>query len=327
MTEAAANKKLYENEKEYFRLGGKSQTHYACVIKKSNDYDLFDDYAIEIGLEDFSLHYDLAKRKLLDVLKTEGVKEETHNDIDNNEVIHVDSKHIGLQSEPRYIKKLNELTGGCSISYNNNGLDSGTGGAFFKMKNSHSIYLLSNRHVMVNNNVELGTKITHPSRADARNQYDQEEIIGNVIWTSKKKSSITDAAIAKIYSDDFPVAIGKYTLSKHFLLNDIGIPKIGQNVKKCGRTTGETYGKIRSINCTINITQNIEQPQFYRKQILTTYMTEPGDSGSVLINNSGEVVGLLFAGDEFKSSFANNINNIFNSDNLFFNAANFSKFL
>ncbi|PWH83050.1 hypothetical protein DIS18_00400 [Algibacter marinivivus] len=326
MTEKEANEKLNSKEKEteYFNLSALHETQYAAVIKKSNDFSIIDDYAIEIGLSNFTYEYDSLKGLFGYFSKKEGMSLETQKDFQNGDIFPVKSNPISLHSNSSYYQKLEKLTGGCSISYENGDIYSGTAGAFFKLSDSQNIYMISNRHVIVDNDYGLETKIIHPSKTDAEKKEDIS-LIGKVFWTSKEKDDLLDAAIAIIYDEKTTVDIGKYSISNQLNFNSIAAPKIGQNIKKIGKTSGVTFGEIKSINCTVNITENIKKPKIYRKQILTTCISKPGDSGSVLLNNNNEVVGLLFGGNKLTASFSNNIMNIFNPIHPEIN--NFSKFV
>ena len=326
MTEQDANDRLNSKEKEaeYFKLSALHETQYAAVIKKSNDFSIIDDYAIEIGLTNFTYEYDTLRGLFTYFSMNEGMSSETQNDFQNGDIFPVQSNPISLHSTPINGKKLQKLTGGCSISYENGDIYTGTAGAFFKLSHSQDIYMLTNRHVIVDNDYELESRVIHPSKTDAEKKEDIN-IIGEVFWTSKEKDDLLDAAVAIIYNKKAPVDIGKYCISNQLNFNSIAAPKIGQNIKKIGRTSGVTFGEIKSINCTVNISENINRPKIYRKQILTTCISKPGDSGSVILNSNNDVVGLLFGGNKLEASFSNNIMNIFNPIHPEIN--NFSKFV
>ena len=325
MTEEEANRKLKsaEKEKEYFTISNLHETQYAAVIKKTNNFHIDNDYAIEIGLSNFTYEYDSMENLFTYLSPRENLSPETMEDFDKKDIIPVQSDRISLHSISNKSKKLEKLSGGCSISYENSDIYSGTAGAFFKLCNSHHIYLLSNRHVIVDNDFELETMVIHPSETDAIKKEDIS-VIGKIFWTSKAKDDFLDAAIA-IVNKNTQIDIGKYTVNNKLQFDSLAYPKIGQNVKKIGKTSGVTFGEIKSINCTVNVTENIRKPKMYRQQILTTCLSKPGDSGSIFINSNNEVVGLLFGGNRLTASFSNNIMNIFNNKHPKIN--NFSKFV
>ena len=86
---------------------------------------------------------------------------------------------------------------------------------------------------------------------------------------------------------------------------------VGMNVKKCGRTTKHTTGQVRSTNASVRVSGYPSGTRLFTGQILTTHMSQGGDSGSVICNSSNnKAVGLLFAGDGRTQTVANHINKI-----------------
>jgi hypothetical protein len=92
------------------------------------------------------------------------------------------------------------------------------------------------------------------------------------------------------------------------LFSGLGNAQVGMRVKKCGRTTEATFGFVRSINATVNVSGYPSGTMTFVNQILTTHMSQPGDSGSLLLDDSSNrVVGLLFAGDGSTQTIHNHI--------------------
>lgn len=69
----------------------------------------------------------------------------------------------------------------------------------------------------------------------------------------------------------------------------------GEELKKYGRTTRETTGKLMSKNVTIRINHRGDIVLF-RDVWRTTRMSAGGDSGSMVLDKDNNVVGLIFAG-------------------------------
>ena len=73
---------------------------------------------------------------------------------------------------------------------------------------------------------------------------------------------------------------------------------IGEIVWKAGATTGATIGKV---SAKIPYIFNNNANYYYRVDpvpgLTTGQVSDAGDSGSVVINQAGEAVGLLFGGD------------------------------
>ncbi|MFY0631035.1 MAG: trypsin-like peptidase domain-containing protein [Flavobacteriaceae bacterium] len=306
-----ANNLLHVNEEEYFKPTSSSSVHYIAVVKKSLNPDIIDDYVIEIGMSNYRT---ATRHKFLSDFDNDFINDSIKKGLENNDVI----INLGV-SEFKYqnCNGLKEkITGGVSVSYKDSTNVRGTAGAFFKMlNNSKEIYLLSNHHVLVDKD-ESNKIIVHPSRLDCKNPIE----IGELYW--KCFNQYFDAAIAKI---NYPVDIGKFTSSKHLIFNGIEEPKIGQNIRKYGLKTKLTHGEVRSVNCTISNGDNY--PKYYRNQILTSFMSLDGDSGSVLVNSDNKVIGLIFGGDDETSTYANNITKIFKSNICGEPKISFSKFV
>ena len=85
---------------------------------------------------------------------------------------------------------------------------------------------------------------------------------------------------------------------------DIGVvggvtpARLGMAVRKSGRSTGFTVGTVNVLDATVSIDFEGRTGRF-EGQIITTPMSRPGDSGSLLVAADALLaVGLLFAGSE-----------------------------
>ncbi|CAN5466593.1 hypothetical protein BH24ACT7_BH24ACT7_21160 [soil metagenome] len=81
---------------------------------------------------------------------------------------------------------------------------------------------------------------------------------------------------------------------------------VGDIVKKTGRTTNFTTGRVISVDATVNVNYGGGKVGKFVKQIITTSMSAGGDSGSLVLDTDNNAVGLLFAG----SSVVTIMNNI-----------------
>ncbi len=87
---------------------------------------------------------------------------------------------------------------------------------------------------------------------------------------------------------------------------------LGMAVRKSGRTTGFTTGTITLLNATVNVAYGNRTARF-TGQIITTPMSQGGDSGSLLVDGTSNVaVGLLFAGSD-QSTIFNPIDAVLNA--------------
>ena len=75
----------------------------------------------------------------------------------------------------------------------------------------------------------------------------------------------------------------------------IAMPGLGTRVIKSGRTTGLTHATVIQIDVTVDVRYG-EKAARFSNQIMTTPLSEPGDSGSLVLDYERNAVGLLFSG-------------------------------
>ncbi len=102
-----------------------------------------------------------------------------------------------------------------------------------------------------------------------------------------------DAALAKPLSPDLVTPA----------ILDLGAPKgigevlLGTRIRKSGRTTGVTESIITQVDVTMEVDFH-GKPARFTGQIVSGPISKPGDSGSLVLDDSGMAVGLLFAGSD-----------------------------
>ena len=69
-------------------------------------------------------------------------------------------------------------------------------------------------------------------------------------------------------------------------------------MRKSGRTTGLTSGRVTVMAATVTVDYGGGRTAIFDDQVITTPMSAGGDSGSIIVNSEGYVVGLLFAGSD-----------------------------
>ena len=118
---------------------------------------------------------------------------------------------------------------------------------------------------------------------------------GNVVFND------VDAAVADL--KEGVAATQRYLPSRH-MPNPHGVatPKVGDKVFKVGRTTGLTRGTITAVGTAVGPIQYAPGPVWFRGQFEITgdngvMFSDHGDSGSAIVSTTGEVVGLLYAGN------------------------------
>ncbi len=102
-----------------------------------------------------------------------------------------------------------------------------------------------------------------------------------------------DAAVARALDDDDllerALEIGA--------INGYQSAHLGMGVCKAGRTTALTTGSVRVMDASVQIGYTEERVALFEGQVVTTPMSQGGDSGSLMVALEGRhAVGLLFAG-------------------------------
>jgi hypothetical protein len=240
--------------------------------------------------------------------------------------------------------KYRPASGGVSIGHYL--ITAGTFGCTVKRDGNR--YILSNNHVLANSNsADIGDDILQPGPTDGGSRPD--DIIGTlhefipIAWdggggndsncsfanaaanilngmasTTGRKSrlkavienqpgkNLVDCAIAKPISEsdikDDILQIG----------NIAGVAEgtLGLSLQKFGRTTEYTTGTITQIDVTSKVSYGAGKTATFVDQLMAGNMSAGGDSGSAILNDKKEIVGLLFAGSA-NSTIINRIQNVF----------------
>ncbi len=74
-------------------------------------------------------------------------------------------------------------------------------------------------------------------------------------------------------------------------------PQLAMKVFKSGRSSGVTEGTVTQIDVTVNVKYG-DQVARFTNQIMTTPFSQPGDSGSLVLDFQRNAVGLLFSGSD-----------------------------
>ncbi len=86
--------------------------------------------------------------------------------------------------------------------------------------------------------------------------------------------------------------------------------RLGMEVRKFGRTTALTQGVVQVIDAVVNVSYGDGKSATFDQQIITSAMSQGGDSGSLLVHGSeNKAVGLLFAGSD-QATIHNSIGNV-----------------
>lgn len=224
-------------------------------------------------------------------------------------------------------QKWRPAPGGVSIGHLN--VTAGTLGCL--VLKGGELFILSNNHVLAATNLgKKGDPIIQPGKHDGGTMADQiatlEEFVPidfgtspttcsaakaveqllNVVakgigsshrvvsYQESKVENQVDAALARPLSLD---------LVERRILH-IGVPKgsrgaaLGMNIKKSGRTTGFTTGRITQIDATVQVSYDSAGVATFTDQFVAGAMSAGGDSGSAVLDEEDYVVGLLFGGSQ-----------------------------
>lgn len=231
--------------------------------------------------------------------------------------------------------------GGTSIGHID--ITAGTFGCLVKQESN--IFILSNNHVLAcSNEAKIGDPIIQPGAYD-NGKYPEDYIatledfvpieigglesscpIGNFIkilcnclakLTGSKtrfttirlqsnNENLVDCAIAK------PLELKLVTpeIMEIGLITDVISAQLGMKIKKSGRTTGLTYGTVEQTDVTVNVQYGEGKIAVFKDQLMAGTMCAGGDSGSAVLTENNQLLGLLFAGSE-NSTIINRIENVF----------------
>jgi len=167
------------------------------------------------------------------------------------------------------------------------------------------VFILSNNHVLCDcNRGQEGDAILQPGPTDGGTTDDRIATLADCVpldfGTAPPECSIAewgvnrvDAALARPLSPDLVSNEVLYI----GILAGVGTATLGTEVQKTGRTSGHTQGTITQIDATLRVNYN-GPTALFTGQLVAGPMSQPGDSGSAVLDMDGRVVGLLFAGSE-----------------------------
>lgn len=176
-------------------------------------------------------------------------------------------------------------------------------------------FILSNNHVLANtNNATVGDAIWQPGPADGGSSSDRIGKLTRFVPMTlapqtpvAEHHNLVDAAIAEVEFHDLDRRI--YWIGAARGWRRKADVTVGTLVKKTGRTTSFTAGRITAVDATIDVGYSGGRTGRFVDQILLTRMSAGGDSGSLILTLDDVAVGLLFAGSSV-ATIANQIENV-----------------
>jgi len=185
-------------------------------------------------------------------------------------------------------------------------------------------YILSNNHILAASNAAaIGDPILQPGPFDGGT--DPNDTIGALAKfipiefypdvPLASQNNLVDAAIATADFQNIDRTIFWIGHPHGYAVNETVDSYIGEYVKKTGRTSSFTTGCILAVNAMIDVTFPDGRIARFSDQILTSAMSQGGDSGSLVLTSDNMAVGLLFAGSSLVSML-NSIQNVQNALNI-----------
>jgi len=244
----------------------------------------------------------------------------------------------------RQTQRMRPFQPGLSISHKN--VTAGTFGCVVQRNGQRLI--LSNNHVLADcNNARLGDRIVQPGTYDG-GKLDKDAVARLVEFVPIVFDE--DAGAAAMSARAEPQGCGRTLVREkpgadkkppegfnrrgrnrvdaalalpdapHLIATEItsvGAPRgvaigaLGMAIQKSGRTTGHTTGQIEQIDVTSRIDYD-KRTATFTGQLLASAVSASGDSGSAVLDMSGRIVGLLFAGSD-RVTLINPIQDVFDA--------------
>jgi hypothetical protein len=216
-----------------------------------------------------------------------------------------DVQYIGVLNKLQAIwtqQRCRPLLVGCSVGHFN--VTAGTLGAFVRSRVDGSTMILSNNHVLADENTgQPGDVILQPGKYDGgQNPNDAVAQLTNFVPISFQKSNMADCAAATLISG---TAFDVNQLKGWGVLSGVRSTAVAtqEKVSKVGRTTDLTAGTVTAIemdNVAVRYSHGLAHfdGQIEIEGQGQVPFSRPGDSGSLVFDSSGLGTALLFAGGD-----------------------------
>ena len=232
---------------------------------------------------------------------------------------------IVLENRNIFKNKVRPLQGGCNIGaagINSYGTICCIVKKIVKINDEEMVfyYTLSNNHVLADyNRYPIGSAFLQPS-GTFNGKYPDDVIAGletfipiKFIDGTNKPINYVDCAIARIANHQL---ISNKILSIG-IINGVTKPKVDMKIRKSGVSTGLTYGYITSLGISLKVdVSSLNKKAFFQDQLLIQVETKPGDSGSSIINENNEIVGMHMGSGGDGYSVSNDINLVLDNLNV-----------
>jgi hypothetical protein len=223
----------------------------------------------------------------------------------------VDVRYVGqIRARALWYRSRNRpMLIGSSVGYLATGyVMAGTLGAFVHKTDPSALYILSNNHVLADENrYKIGGAIVQPGPLDGGNATsDRVAKLSAFVKLDTNATNRVDCAIAKVKSGVLAnvgtlKGLGKLT---GVISGGLGIHDV---VHKVGRTTGVRHGRVTAIELDgvsvgYDMGTVIFDDQVEIEGSGTRSFSDSGDSGSLIVDDALAAAALLFAGGDHGGS-------------------------
>lgn len=248
------------------------------------------------GSRGFALAVRVQRRALVQSDEVERIKRKARGE--------VDVRYIGpvtKQALPWHQRRNRPLSVGGSLGHFR--ITAGTLGCFVRARGDSQTLVLSNNHVLANENrCRLGDPILQPGRFDHGRK--PEDVVGRLHDFRRLKKRATNSLDCAVAAINDPIPYEPRNLRGLGTLAGPGEPvDIGTAVAKVGRTTGLTRGRVIAFEVdNIVVDYDLGSLRFDNQIEIESAGAAPfsdgGDSGSLIVDGRRRAVGLLFAGSD-----------------------------
>jgi hypothetical protein len=243
----------------------------------------------------FRLAIRIQHRALVGSPKIEQIIRQADGEVDVKYIGRVHARAAGNRTRQRPLKM------GYSVGHYK--ITAGTLGAFVRSKQGGTSAILSNNHVLANENrARVGDAILQPGNYDGgKNSADAIAKLTKFIRLRRKGVNLVDAAMATVNEG---VKIDTVILERIGKLKGVSTkPAADQlEVRKTGRTTGATRGRITTFELDGVMVDYDAGTLRFDNQLEIEGEEGPfssgGDSGSLIVDSDNLAIALLFAGSD-----------------------------
>ncbi|MEB3177635.1 MAG: hypothetical protein VKL59_01115 [Nostocaceae cyanobacterium] len=228
-----------------------------------------------------------------------------------------------FQSSKREQHYTRPLRIGVSISHYDPLAGTGTLGCFVRKRGQSDLLILSNNHILANyNSAKNGDIIIQPARQDDGHPENDRiaELKHFVTLLSGEEKNYVDAAVALVKE---PEKIDNISCLKGFVnlqgfrtqeeLEEL----VDFTVAKIGRSSGLTTGTVSDFEMEISMLYRNEVIRFDGLIAIASLddkpFSEPGDSGSVIVDDQGYAIAMLVGGTKGGITYATPIDTVLNT--------------